>query len=120
MINPRAGRSRDQPICLPPLNKIKTSATETTCWTVSSRGAGTPGTRKTAIAAAANIQTGAGSLSRADSLLTNTAASAMAPVSVMIKAKRAVSDTCCSSADRRSVGRLPTSLPGTPIAHIRY
>ena len=43
MINPRAGRSRDHPICLPPLNKIKTSATETTCWTISLRGAGTPG-----------------------------------------------------------------------------
>ena len=99
MINPRAGRSRDQPICRPPLNKIKTRATETTCCTVSSRGDGTSGTRNTPIAAAASIQTGAGSLSRADNLLTNTAARAMALVSVMIRANRAVSDMCCSSAE---------------------
>jgi hypothetical protein len=54
------------------------------------------------MAAAASIQIGAGILSRTDSRLTKTAASAIAPVNAMIKAYWAVSDKMLLLGDRRA------------------
>jgi hypothetical protein len=104
-------------MCLPPLKRIRTSATETTCWTVSSRGVGIPGTTCTAMAAATSIQTGAGTRSRADSRLTKIAASATALVSAMIQAYWVVSDTCCSSAESTKRGDCRPAFPAHRGTH---
>jgi hypothetical protein len=74
----------------------------TICATTESGGVGMPGISCTATAAAASIHTGAGTPSRADSRLTNTAPRATALVNARTKAYRAVSDNCCSSANRRA------------------
>ena len=93
------------------------SATVTACSTAPSGGVGIPGISCTATAAAASIQTGAGTLSRADSRLTNTAPRATAPVNAMIKAYWAVSDNCCSSAESTSGGDCRPAFPAHRCTH---
>ena len=117
MIGTSAGRSRDHPMCRPPLKRIRMRAIETTRSTTSSRGIGTPGIIWTATAAAASIQTGAGILSRTDNRFTKTAASAIAPVKAMINAYWAVSDKCCSSAGSTSGGDCRPAFPAHRCTH---
>jgi hypothetical protein len=92
-IGAAADRNRDQPICMPPSNKMHTSATVTTRSTASRGGACRAGMTCTATAAPTRTSAGEGIFTRSVSRFDSTATSPTAAVSSTISANDCVSVT---------------------------
>src|SRR5919108_2637656 len=84
---PAAPRNRRQPMCIPPSNRITTSATDTTRWTVVTDSSPSAGTRSEANAAPTRKIAGAGTRIRSLSRLTRTAAMIAPPTTSTSSAK---------------------------------
>ena len=88
---PAADRNRAQPMCMPPSNRMQTSATVTTRSTACRGGACRTGTTFTATAAATRTSAGAGSLTRSVRRFDSTATSPTAALSRTTSANGSVS-----------------------------